>query len=121
MEQGGRGQGMVRITIGSVVLVPFPFSDLSHSKLRPALVLAETGNDDYILCQITSNPWGDPLAIELTASNFYSGGLPLVSYARPGKLFTANDSIFVKEAGRLNETSLASVIAQTIKILHGAR
>jgi mRNA interferase MazF len=112
---------MVRIAIGSVVLVPFPFSDLSHAKLRPALVLAETGKDDYILCQITSNPWGDPLAITLAAGDFHSGGLPLVSYARPGKLFTASNSIFVKESGRLNEASLAAVIAQTIKILHGGQ
>ncbi|TMA37231.1 MAG: MazF family transcriptional regulator, partial [Deltaproteobacteria bacterium] len=40
---------------GSVVLVPFPFSDLSKSKLRPTVVLAEGGRGDRILCQITSN------------------------------------------------------------------
>ena len=41
----------------AVVLVRFPFSDLSGSKLRPALVLAATGRGDVLLCQITSNPW----------------------------------------------------------------
>jgi mRNA interferase MazF len=39
---------------GTVVLVPFPFSDLSQAKLRPAVVLADVGRGDWILCQITS-------------------------------------------------------------------
>jgi len=41
---------MVPPSAGSVVLVPFPFSDRSRSKLRPALVLADAGRGDWILC-----------------------------------------------------------------------
>ena len=52
---------------GSVVLVPFPFSDLSRSKLRPAVVLAEADRDDLILCQVTSNPYSDGAAVALTS------------------------------------------------------
>lgn len=50
---------MVTPSAGAVVLLPFPFSDLSRSKLRPAVILADAGRDDWILCQITSNPYGD--------------------------------------------------------------
>jgi mRNA interferase MazF len=71
---------------GVVVLVRFPFSDLSSSKLRPALVLASAGGSDWVLCQVTSNPYGDPLAVPLTAASFAEGGLPRESFARPGKL-----------------------------------
>lgn len=39
---------------GDVVVVPFPFSDLSQSKRRPALVIANLQGNDLILCQITS-------------------------------------------------------------------
>jgi mRNA interferase MazF len=56
---------MVTPAAGKVILVPFPFSDLSQSKLRPAVVLAGVGRGDWILCQVTSNPYGDPLAIPL--------------------------------------------------------
>jgi mRNA interferase MazF len=42
---------MVTPTAGAVVLVPFPFSDLSQAKLRPAVVLAEAGRGDWVLCQ----------------------------------------------------------------------
>ena len=39
------------LAAGQVVIVHFPFSDLSASKLRPAVVLAEAGRGDWILCQ----------------------------------------------------------------------
>jgi len=44
---------------GSVVLLPFPFSDLSQSKLRPAVVLASAERGDWVMCQVTSKPYGD--------------------------------------------------------------
>jgi len=67
-------------------LVPFPFSDLSQAKLRPAIVLADVGRDDWILCQITSTPYGDPRTVPLADDDFAAGSLRIASYARPGKL-----------------------------------
>jgi mRNA interferase MazF len=49
----------------SVVLVDFPFSDLSQTKLRPAIVLAQANSQDWFLCQITSNARIDERAIEI--------------------------------------------------------
>ena len=81
---------MVSPSEGSVILIRFPFSDLSSAKLRPAVVLASVGRDDRILCQVTSNPYADPTAVEINEKDFETGSLKRVSYARPGKLFTAN-------------------------------
>ena len=81
---------MVAPSTGSVVLVPFPFSDLSQSKLRPAIVLARGDRDDWVLCQVTSKPYGDRRALELRDADF--GGLRVSSFARPAKLFTAHQS-----------------------------
>jgi len=86
-------------TEGSVVLVKFPFSDLSSSKLRPAVVLAASGRDDWILCQITSNPYADVKAIQIVNDDFETGSLQRLSYARPAKLFTANSSLMEVEVG----------------------
>ena len=86
---------------GSVILVPFPFSDLSQSKIRPALVLAEVGRGDWILCQITSKPYADARAIRLDGPDFASGGLELTSFVRPGKLFTANETLMLENVGQL--------------------
>jgi mRNA interferase MazF len=66
---------MARFVKGDVVVVPFPFSDLSQSKRRPALVLAQIEGNDRILCQITSQHVRDLYAIELIDSNFEFGSL----------------------------------------------
>ena len=108
---------MVAPAVGSVVLVPFPFSDLSEAKLRPALVLADSGRDDWILCQITSNPYADPRAVELTDADFDTGSLRVTSYARPGKLFTASSSLMVSEAGNLSQATLQSIVQAVIDLL----
>jgi len=94
---------MATPAVGAVVLVRFPFSDLSSSKLRPAVVLADVGHGDYILCQITSNPYADPDALELRDEHFSQGSLQRTSYARPGKLFTAHASLIVREVGVLKQ------------------
>ena len=54
---------MVAPAAGAIVLVRFPFSDLSQSKLRPAVVLANARHGDWILCQVTSKPYGGARAI----------------------------------------------------------
>ncbi len=63
---------METLAAGDVVLIPFPFSDLSRSKLRPTVVLAGVGSNDWIMCQITSNPYADHKAIALTDESFAS-------------------------------------------------
>ena len=112
---------MVTPSEGSVVLVRFPFSDLSSSKLRPAVVLAFTGRDEWILCQVTSNPYSDSTAIRINESGFEIGSLEKVSYARPGKLFTANSSLMITEAGRLNAMAFNNIINTIVDILQKAR
>lgn len=102
---------------GAVVLIAFPFSDLSRSKLRPAVVLASVGRGDYVLCQVTSNPYADPNAVEMTEESFQKGSLRRVSYARPGKLFTANTDLFEGQAGVLNEEVRSEIVAEIIKLL----
>lgn len=108
---------MEPLPAGTVALVAFPFSDLSRSKLRPALVLAEAGRGDLILCQITSNPYADPTAVELTDRDFAEGSLRRVSYARPGKLFTGHQSILRNRVGVLHHPTQARVIDEIVRLL----
>lgn len=108
---------MVVPSIGEVVLVPFPFSDLSASKVRPAVCLGDAGRGDWILCQITSNAYGDPHAVPLTGADFATGGLLVSSFARPGKLFTANNSLVVRSVGKLNDPAFQSVLASVVNLV----
>ncbi len=108
---------MVTLSPASIVVVAFPFSDLSGTKLRPAVVLADAGRDDWILCQITSNPHSDPKAVKLTADSISKGVLSSVSFARPTKLFTSNISLMNKRVAILKDESFKEVLETTISEL----
>ena len=102
---------------GDVVLLNFPFSDLSGGKLRPAVILAQVGHDDYVASQITSQNQADPDAVELKPASFAAGGLRSVSFVRPGKLFTAHRSLFAKRVATLTDAMRDGVKNATIEII----
>lgn len=86
---------------GDIVAVNFPFSDLSSTKRRPALVLAYAENGDYLLCQITSKSTKNIWALELPESEIIEGELFKSSNIRPNKLFTADQSIIIYKVGEI--------------------
>jgi mRNA interferase MazF len=87
---------MGKFVKGEIVVVPFPFSNLSASKRRPALVLVDLPGDDLILCQITSQTVKDNMAILIDVTDVYNGTLNAQSNVRSnawtnwksGQLFT---------------------------------
>lgn len=93
---------MGKFVKGDVVVVPFPFSDLSSSKRRPALVVTQLSSDDVILCQITTPARPDGYSMPLSKTNFDSGGLDHDSHIRPNRLFTADSRIVAYSAGKLS-------------------
>ena len=64
---------MAKLVKGDVVVVPFPFSDLTQAKRRPALVIVTLEGDDLILCQITSQAIKDNYAISIDSKDFKAG------------------------------------------------
>ncbi len=108
---------MATFAVSQVILIPFPFSDLSARKLRPALILADAGRGDWVLCQITSNPYADTNAIAIDENDFERGGLQRISYARAGKLFTANESLFQSGVGLLSPQRHRQVVQTIIALL----
>ena len=108
---------MERFIKGDIVVIPFPYSDLSNAKKRPALVLAESSLGDLILCQITSQEFKDSFAVNLSPEDFSSGSLPKTSNIRPNKLFTADSKIILYKAGTLKSIKTNEVIDNIITIL----
>jgi len=97
--------------VGDILIVKFPFSDLSSFKLRPAIVLISAIKNDYILCQITSKTYSDSNVIELIPADCIDGSLERISYIRPFKVFTCNDTIIYKKI-----CSVKPKIEQLLKI-----
>jgi mRNA interferase MazF len=102
---------------GDVVVVAFPFSDLSSSKRRPALVVAKASEDDLILAQITSQSFYDSYAVGIDANDFENGGLRISSNIRANKLFTAETGIIIYKAGSLKYEKTTEVINVIVNLL----
>lgn len=107
---------MGKFAIGEVVLVSFHFSNLQGQKIRPALVLAKAEHGDIILCQITSKAYTSKVAIRIRSGDFIKGSLPVVSFVRPNKLFTANSSIIKKTAGQLTPV-VTKLVLRRVRLL----
>ena len=70
-----------------------------------------------MLCQLTSNPYADTRAALLENSHFLSGSLRVASYARPGKLFTANNSLIASDIGILTAKAFERVLEAVVTLL----
>ncbi len=101
----------------SVVLVEFPFSDLSTAKLRPAVVLAQANQQDWFLCQITSNAGIEDKAIEIKDPDFAAGSLRQKSFARPDKIFTGHETLISRRVGILRDDATSKLVEAVVSIL----
>lgn len=108
---------MARFIKGDVVVIPFPFSDLSGSKRRPAVVINPLPGNDILLCQITSKATRDKFVIEIDKSCFTSGALPVDSYVRPNKIFIADQSIIIRRAGSLNKETVNKIVTAIVELV----
>ena len=111
---------MEKLVKGDVVVLPFPFSDLSASKKRPALVVATLTGDDVICCQITSEARFDIYAVTLLHSDFEKGKLDVNSMIRSNRLFTADRSIILYHVGSIKKQKLHEVEGKIISIFRSS-
>ena len=108
---------MERLIRGDIVVEPFPFSDLSNFKKRPALIITKLKGDDLILCQITSQNISDEYAITLSNEDLASGNLKRKSNIRPNRVFTADEKIILYKVGMLNENKMGEVVEKLVRII----
>ncbi len=93
--------------VGDVVLAPVPFTDLSEVKIRPALVLADVGMGDWVVCEMTSQ--GRSGDIPIAQGDMQRGRLRGNGWARPGRLNTLSDGVFRRTVGAVSSGKLAEV------------
>ncbi|MEK6856078.1 MAG: type II toxin-antitoxin system PemK/MazF family toxin [Nanoarchaeota archaeon] len=91
---------------GEILMVPFPFSDLSSIRQRPVLVLSKKedniNSEDIITCGITSNLKDSKYGILIENENLQSGSIPKKSRIKVNKLFTVHKEIIIKSLARIN-------------------
>lgn len=100
-----------------VVLLRFPFTDLSATKLRPVLVLTPpNSNGDFVAAQITSQ-CHHALQVPVTAADFELGVLPKPSIVRADKIFTLNQALIARRVGKVNDAALARILDAICRFL----
>ena len=97
--------------VGDVVLAPLPFTDLSEIKVRPAVVVADVGTQDWVLCQITSKSPAHVRHIQIGPDDMQRGRLRRQSWVRPDRIYTVNERVFRRTIGRLSPAKHAEIAA----------
>ena len=100
---------MERFVKGDVVVLEFPYTDLSKTKKRPSLIVANLKGDNLILCQITGQPRSDPDVINLKKEDFQIGGLQRDSFIIPSFVFTIHKSKINYSAGKIKQEKIKEV------------
>ena len=110
---------------GDIVLVSFPFTDLTSSKRRPALVLSpdsfNAAGEDLVLAAVTSHITDDPNAVHLWRGDFAEGRLPKPSMVKATKLFTMHSSLIAKRIGALRTEKMKEVLRSLRGFFSGGR
>jgi mRNA interferase MazF len=105
-----------------VILVPFPFSDLSTTKKRPALVVACIKPKHLamhcIVAMITSNMEGLAFPHDVTLKEYKTAGLPKPSLVRVAKMVTIDSSIAIKSLGSLSKVDQLSVTKSISQLMN---
>jgi len=88
---------------GTIILTPFPFTDLSGSKVRPALIVSKTNprKNDVIICFITSKPKRNKYSIKI--DNTSETGLKVPSSVRLDKIATIEKKVILGELGKVQK------------------
>ncbi|HLD18922.1 MAG TPA: type II toxin-antitoxin system PemK/MazF family toxin [Candidatus Nanoarchaeia archaeon] len=100
---------MEKFVKGDVVVLEFPYTDLSKTKKRPSLIVANLKGDNLILCQITGQPRPDPDLINLGKDDFQSGSLHRESFIMPSFVFTIHNSKINYLAGKIKQEKIKAV------------
>ncbi len=103
---------------GDIILIPFPYSDLTGSKQRPALIISNDKINvgvDKICCLITTKPNENDILI--SKKDFQIGGLPFQSFIRAHRIFTIYEGIIKRRLGRITSRLHSKVIGKIIEYL----
>ena len=111
----------IKFERGEVVLVPFPFTDMSRSKLRPVLIISNQAynktSSDFICCGITSNLNNKKNSILLENVDMKNGILVKKSRIKFDNIFTLQKDLAVKKIGQVNSKKLNLVMDSIIKLI----
>lgn len=97
--------------VGDIVWAQLPETDLTVGKVRPALLIADVGSRDWVVCRMTSSPISYRAAIAIAPHDLTWGRLRPGTKVRPNRLNTVNESVFSNTIARLSDAKIEEVRA----------
>lgn len=107
---------MERLVKGDIVVMRVPFSDLSATKKRPAIIIAHLGGEDCMLCQITSQKPENNF-VELNGDDYSEGKLSQKSFVRLDKIFTLEKGLMEYRAAKVKKEKMLEIEQGLIRII----
>ena len=105
---------------GEIVLIPFPFTDLTTKKKRPVIVLSNKEYneriEDFIVCGITSNIKDMLYSVLINSKDLVSGFLPKPSRIKVDKIFTLEQSLVIKKFAKVKSEIIRKVKQELFKL-----
>lgn len=105
---------------GDIVIVPFPFTDLSLKKQRPVLVVSNDkynrSNKDFLCCGITSNVEDADYSVYIDTDDLSSGFLSQPSRIKVDKIASLDQSLIIKILGKANPRIISLVKNEMLKL-----
>ncbi len=98
-----RMRGGMKFRQGDIILIPFPYSDLTGAKRRPALIISNSNlkGNDKVCCLVTSNKISDGVLIG--DKDFEEGKLPFKSFVKSHRIFCVDERIIIKKLARVGK------------------
>lgn len=95
---------------GALLLVPFPFTDLSGTKRRPVLALTRPdAYGDFVALPVTSRPY-HVNALTIAESDLAGASLPVTSWIRTDRVVTLNANLVVRSIAQLTEPAVRTAV-----------
>ncbi len=104
-----------------LLLVPFPFSDQSKRKVRPVVVISNSGfnqySEDLLVVGITSNITRDKYSLSLANGDLEEGKLFTQCCIKVDNILKIDKELIIKKIGKIKKEKLVKIIDGVIKII----
>jgi mRNA interferase MazF len=98
----------MKLNLGEIVLLRMEFHQTAGSKVRPAIVLLDAEDDDFVAAPVTSRPWLSEY--DLAVKDWEHAGLNVPSFIRVHKLTVLPKSAIVRQIGSLTKPDRDALI-----------
>lgn len=104
------------------LLVPFPFSDQSGRKVRPAIVISNNefnkNSDDVLIVAVTSNLSKDKYTLNLSTNDLEEGRLSTACCIKIENVLKIDKELIIKKIGKIKINILKSIISKIFEIIN---